>query len=71
MKKYEYKVFNMSEIDRAKAKNPQFKGITGRDLNLIDVLNEHGKEGWEVLFPITETKSAYLLKREVKDEQDI
>lgn len=65
MKKFEYRVFNMSEVSEVDDKGiyrPRYKD--GKVVTLADVLNEYGKEGWEVLFSITQSKQSYLMKRE-------
>lgn len=50
---FEYKVFNMSEAVAPKT--------------FIDVLNDYGREGWQVLFPLTSTRQSFLMIRERRD----
>lgn len=47
--RFEYKVFNLSEVSAIKGSN------------LISVLNNHGFEGWEVVLRLTD--SSFLMKR--------
>lgn len=53
--KYEYKILNMSEITAARKKDPK--------VNFLTFLNDLGKEGWKMLFPLKE--QSYLMIREL------
>lgn len=67
MKRYEYKIFNMSECSEIDPKTGLYKQkvVNGKIITLVDVLNGHGAEGWEVLFPITSSLNSYLMRREI------
>lgn len=66
---FEYKVFNMSEVTEAnktsgiKMKIDKAKADGNVPLTLIDLLNFHGKSGWEVIFKLKD--NSYLMKRVV------
>ncbi len=63
MKKFEYKVFNLSEAAHINKVNGK-RGLP--PVSWIDVLNERGKEGWEYT-GTQPTSQSFLLKREVDD----
>ena len=66
---FEYKVFNLSEaydFDSLGKPIPK-RDAQGKEITFVDVLNEHGRQGWQVLFPITETKQSYLMMRDKHD----
>ena len=66
MKKYEYKIFNLSEVSFVDERGLyQKRYVNGRELTLVDVLNEHGRQGWQLLFPLTTTKQSFLMMREI------
>lgn len=67
-RKFEYKIFNMSEVSYVDDRGLyQTRYENGKEITLIDVLNKHGRDGWQILFPITSTKQSYLMMREAKD----
>lgn len=67
MKKYQYKVFNLSEVSFVDEKGLyKKKYVNGQEVSLVDVLNNHGQEGWRVLFPLTTTKQSFLMIREIE-----
>lgn len=59
MKKFEYRVFNLSELKEKKEKTKVIR--PGR--NIVQALNEYGQEGWEIKFKLTD--SSFLLQREI------
>lgn len=65
MKKFEYKIFNMSEVSTVEKGLYKPRMENGKEVTLTDVLNKHGQQGWELLFPITQTRQSYLMKREL------
>jgi hypothetical protein len=61
VKKFEYKIFNMSEVDTANANKVASKVITW-----LDLLNGLGHFGWQVIERVT--KTSYLMIREINDD---
>lgn len=53
--KYEYRIFNLSEVADYTSKHGHG--------NMLTVLNKHGLEGWQVLFKINE--QSFLMMRAV------
>jgi len=58
MKKFEFRIFNLSELKEKKVKD---KVVRPRR-DLIQALNELGKDGWEMKLQIKD--SSYLMQRE-------
>lgn len=63
MKKFEYMVFNFSELvpKKGEPKGPRE--------NWLQRLNRLGSQGWE--FVIKPTQTSFLLKREVEERQAV
>lgn len=64
MKKFQYKVFNLSEVEKLNATRMNQLPYTW-----LDLLNEYGHKGWEVT-GIQPSSQSYLLKRETIDSGD-
>jgi len=58
MKKFEYKIFNMSECSERLIEDKK----TERR-NIVQVLNQHGENGWQVIQKIKDT--SFLMMREI------
>lgn len=56
MAKFEYKIFNMSEANQHNENHPNDKKTW------LDMLNQHGRDGWQMKTPIT--RNSFLLMRE-------
>lgn len=54
--KFEYRVLNMSEVSQRIKDDP-------KTMNLTAVLNHYGKDGWELMFKLTD--QSFLMKREI------
>lgn len=55
MKKFEYKILNLSEVAVRQQKD--------KKVNLLIIMNEHGREGWEIVLMIKD--QSFLMKREL------
>lgn len=64
MKKFEYKVFNLSEVE---ARNKVALVTKSPYVSWLDILNEQGAKGWEFT-GMQPTSQSYLLKREISEK---
>lgn len=55
--KFEYKVFNMSEVEKRNSVVTRMK----KKITWLDLLNEYGRMGWELMFKLN--TNSYLMKR--------
>lgn len=53
--KFEYKILNLSEVDKLS------KADKTRKTNFISVINDWGAQGWELMFKFKD--SSYIFKR--------
>ncbi len=61
MKKFEYMVFNLSELKPKKATKDE-PAREGR--NIVQRMNELGQDGWDLKIRLTD--SSFLLQRELR-----
>lgn len=60
MKNFEYKIFNLSEVEKLQQAQTTEEGKFA--INRLTVMNDYGSQGWQILFPLTST--SYLMVRE-------